>query len=413
MKISRLVPDDSGIVTWPTLSVSKKSVVTVGVFDGMHLGHQALLKRVKTLAAEQDAFSVVIMFDPRPGVIHQYALSHDGAEPRKGESLEDPLELMGIDERVRLMRQIGIDQVFIIGYSLAFAAKSYRFFLGQLVGKLGMRTLVLGADAAMGAGRAGDVKSIQTLAEATGVFELDVMDDLGPGYTRVPARIVSQQPKEEGEPTDPTVTMTKAELRAWSKAHNARRLRVWSSTNVRYLLSQGRIADANAILGHVHSIDGLVVHGEQRGRTLGFPTANMDVNTEGYVPADGVYAGWLVDLGEKAETSTDGEDASGVSAAPSVEARVAKGSPWRWPAAISIGTKETYVEQTGLNQRVVESYAVNDEWLDLYGHELRVEFEAFLRPQRRFDSSEELVEQLHKDVQSTKELTSDEGDAAE
>ncbi|MDN6234318.1 MAG: adenylyltransferase/cytidyltransferase family protein, partial [Bifidobacterium crudilactis] len=156
MKISRLVPDDSGIVTWPTLSVSKKSVVTVGVFDGMHLGHQALLKRVKTLAAEQDAFSVVIMFDPRPGVIHQYALSHDGAEPRKGESLEDPLELMGIDERVRLMRQIGIDQVFIIGYSLAFAAKSYRFFLGQLVGKLGMRTLVLGADAAMGAGRAGD-----------------------------------------------------------------------------------------------------------------------------------------------------------------------------------------------------------------------------------------------------------------
>lgn len=404
MKISRLVPDESGIVAWPTLSVSKKSVVTVGVFDGIHLGHQALLQRVKSLATQHDAFSVVIMFDPRPGVIHQYAAANHGVEPSRGEKLEDPLELMGVDERVRYMRQIGIDQVFIINYSMAFSAKSYRFFLGQLVGKLGMRTLVLGADAAMGAGRAGDVKAIDLLAQATGVFELDMMDDLGPGYTRVPEHIVPQSPEHEGEPTDPTETMTKAELRAWSKAHNARKVRVWSSTNVRYLLSRARIADANAVLGHAHSIDGLVVHGEQRGRTLGFPTANMDVAIEGYVPADGVYAGWLVDLGEY--TSDDaGTDQTTVSASPSLDARVAQGSPWRWPAAISIGTKETYIEQTGLNQRVVESYALNDDWLDLYGHRVRVEFTAFLRPQEKFNSSEELTAQLHRDVERTTALT--------
>jgi riboflavin kinase/FMN adenylyltransferase len=405
MKISRLVPDDSGIVAWPTLSVSKKSVLTVGVFDGMHLGHQALLKRVKSLATQHDAFSVVIMFDPRPGVIHQYAAAHGGLEPAGSEDLEDPLELMGVDERLRYMRQIGIDQVFIINYSMAFSAKSYRFFLGQLVGKLGMRTLVLGEDAAMGAGRAGDVKAIETLAQATGVFELDVLDDLGPGYTRVPERIVSQSPEDEGEPTDPTLGMTKAELRAWSKGHNARKVRIWSSTNVRYLLSQGRIADANAVLGHSHSIDGLVIHGEQRGRTLGFPTANMDTSIDGYVPADGVYAGWLVDLGDQASDGATSTQQTSVSAAPSLDARVAQGSPWRWPAAISIGTKQTYTDETGLTQRVVESYALNEDWLDLYGHSVRVEFTAFLRPQEKFASSEELAAQLQRDVEQTTALT--------
>ncbi|MFT8787746.1 MAG: riboflavin kinase [Bifidobacterium psychraerophilum] len=403
MKISRLVPDESGIIAWPTLSVSKKSVVTVGVFDGMHRGHQALLRRVKDLATQHESFSVVVMFDPRPGVIHQYAAAHGGAEAGDADQLDDSLELMGIDDRLRFMRQIGIDQVFIIRYTLAFSAKSYRFFLGQLVGKLGMRTLVLGKDAAMGAGRAGDVKAIDTLAQATGVFELDVMDDLGPGYTRVPSGIIPDPPAQAGEPEDPTAGMTKAEYRAWSKKHDAKQVRVWSSTNARYLLSQGRITAANEVLGHCHCIDGLVVRGEQRGRTLGFPTANLDVNITGYVPADGVYAGWLVDLGES--SGSESEDATRISAAPSMDARVAKGSPWRWAAAISIGTKQTYVEQTGLTERVVESYAISDDWLDLYGHTVRVEFATFLRPQVRFDGSEDLSEQLKRDVEQTRSLT--------
>lgn len=401
MRISRLTPDENGIVPWPTLSVSKKAVVTVGVFDGMHRGHTALIERVKALAEAQRAYSVVIMFDPRPGVIHRFVKDHHGLEPNADDLKYDPEALMSVDERAHRMAQLGIDHLLIVSYNMAFAAKSYRFFLGQLVGKVGMRTLVLGSDAEMGAGRSGNIDAIQRLAEATGVFELDVVGDVGPGYTRVPRKVEREAPSEAGEPTDPLEHMSKDQQRAWSKSHDAAKVRVWSSTNVRYLLSQGRIVDANEVLGHHHVIEGEVVHGEQRGRDLGFPTANLSEHVGGYIPVDGVYAGWLIDLGEHGKDFDEhiGEDKTAISEA-SVDARVSAGSPWRWPAAISIGTKETYEEQTGLRRRVVETYAMSDHWLDLYGHDVRIEFTNFLRPQAKFDSSEELVAQLKEDEQT-------------
>ena len=101
-------------------------------------------------------------------------------------------------------------------------------------------------------------------------------------------------PSEPGEPSDPLEGASKAERRAWSKKHQAKEVRTWSSTNVRYLLSQGRIKDADAILGHAHAVEGTVVHGEERGRTIGFPTANLSENVAGYLPVDGVYAGHIV-----------------------------------------------------------------------------------------------------------------------
>lgn len=401
MRISRLTPDESGIVPWPTLSVSKKAVVTVGVFDGMHRGHTALLERVKTLAEQQRAYSVVVMFDPRPGVVHHFVKEHQGLEPTAEDLAVDSQALMSVDERAHRMAQLGIDHLLIVSYSMAFAAKSYRFFLGQLVGKIGMRTLVLGSDAEMGSNRAGDIDAIQRLAEATGVFQLDVVEDVGPGYTRGPRTIVPQAPKEAGEPDDPLTHLNKDEQRAWSKSHDAAKVRVWSSTNVRFLLSQGRMVEANEVLGHNHVIEGKVVHGEQRGRDLGFPTANLGDPVGGYIPVDGVYAGWLIDLGEHVKDFGElaGEDTAAISQA-NVDARISPGSPWRWPAAISIGTKETYEEETGLQQRVVEAYAMSDHWLDLYDHDVRVEFTNFLRPQFKYDTSEELVAQLKKDEHS-------------
>ena len=333
MKITTLAPDASGLVEWPTLSADRKSVVTVGVFDGMHRGHQAVIRRAVELAKADKALSVVVMFDPRPGVVHAYAAAHDGQEP--GDGFRDPMALTSVDQRLRTLENLGVDHVLIVRYTLAFAAKSYRFFLGQMVGKLGMRTLVLGTDAAMGANRAGDVKAIGVLAQATGVFELEIVDDRGPGHVRVPADVTPQMPSEPGEPVDPTEGMTKAQLRAWSKKHQGREVRVWSSTNVRYLLAHGRIKAADEILGHAHAIEGTVVHGEERGRTIGFPTANLGSMIDGYIPVDGVYAGWLVDLGEK---SADGGEeagekpADGVSQqydASSVNARVAMQSPHR------------------------------------------------------------------------------------
>ena len=399
MNITRLTPDSTGLVAWPTLSDERKAVVTVGVFDGMHQGHQAVIGRVVELAKRHDAFSVVVLFDPRPASAHRYAAAHDGADMPA--DMHDPQTVSGVDDRLRRMRELGVDHVMLVRYTMAFAGKSFRFFLGQLVGKLGMRTLVLGSDAAMGKDRAGDVKAIATLAAATGVFELDVVDDRGPGTVRIPFDAQPQAPGEPGEPADPTAGMTKAELRAWSKKRQARLHRVWSSTNVRYLLSQGRIVAANDVLGHAHAIEGTVVHGEERGRTIGFPTANIDAaGADGYLPVDGVYAGWLVDMGAD-DAAADSFDA----AADDAASRLAADSRYRWPAAISIGTKPTFNEETGLADRVVEAYAIADDWLDLYGHRVRVEFAGFLRPQVRFDGVDALKDELARNVEETRRLT--------
>jgi cytidyltransferase-like protein len=246
MKTITLTPDASGMVDWPTLSNDKKSVVTIGSFDGMHQGHQAVIRRVAELAEQEQAFSVVVLFDPRPALVHAYAAKHDGQEPPAG--TPDTQALTSVNERLRAIDAIGVDYTLIVRYTMAFAAKSYRFFLGQMVGKLGMRTLVLGSDAAMGANRAGNVKAIENLALATGVFQLEVVDDFGPGLTRVPVNAKPVMPSEPGEPSDPLEGASKAERRAWSKKHQAKEVRTWSSTNVRYLLAHGRIQDANAIL---------------------------------------------------------------------------------------------------------------------------------------------------------------------
>lgn len=418
MDIKTLTPDDNGQVDWPALSPDRKAVVTVGVFDGMHQGHCAVIGKVVELARQTDSFAVVVLFDPRPGLVHRYVAEHDGAElPADAVDVE---ALTGTDQRLRIMRDLGVDVVLQVRYSLAFAAKSYRFFLGQMVGRVGMRTLVLGADAAMGNNREGTIKAIDTLAQATGVFELVVVDDRGPGEVRIPADARPEAPTEPGEPQDPTAGMTKAQLRAWSKRHQGRRTRAWSSTNVRYLLGHGRIKDANAILGRPHAVEGVVVHGEERGRTLGFPTANLGERLDGYLPVDGVYAGWLVDLGPEesfgSASEQAGPDAAGAEEPAAklhpyddrgVSARCAADSPYRWPAAISIGTKPTFSEQTGLHERVAEAYAITEDgsWLDLYGHRVRVEFAGFLHPMVRYDGVDQLIDALNSYVDQTRRLT--------
>lgn len=111
MKITTLAPDASGLVEWPTLSANRKSVVTVGVFDGMHRGHQAVIRRAVELAKADKAFSVVVMFDPRPGVVHAYAAAHDGQEP--GDGFRDSMALTSVDQRLRTLENLGVDHVLI------------------------------------------------------------------------------------------------------------------------------------------------------------------------------------------------------------------------------------------------------------------------------------------------------------
>lgn len=409
MNIIRLQPDITGTVDWPTLSTSKKSVITVGVFDGMHKGHQEVIRTVVERAKQERCFSVVIMFDPRPAFVHGYAAEHGGAEVP--EDVHDTQALTGVDERLRIMSAMHVDYVIIVDYNLEFAAKSYRFFLGQLVGKMGMRTLVLGEDARLGANREGTIAKIHMLSEGTGVFELVVLSDQG-GHVRVPDLALVPAPVDRGEPEDPLADMSNAERRAWTKSMQSKEVRRYSSTNVRYLLAQGRMRAASEILGRPHGVEGTVIHGEERGRAIGFPTANVEEPTDGYLPVDGVYAGWLIDLGPESDYEAtqrpfmEMDDASedGIShpySSGGVEHRLAPHSPYRWPAAISIGTKPTYSDKTGLHERVLEAYAITDDNPDLYGHRVRCEFVEFLRPQIKFDTTQELVDEMTDNVQET------------
>ncbi|MDD6462103.1 MAG: riboflavin kinase [Bifidobacteriaceae bacterium] len=425
MTIDWLVPDERGTVAWPALPDGKKGVLTIGSFDGMHQGHQAVLRRTVELAHELKAISVAVVLDPRPAAAHAYAAAHDGADAPAG--FHDPDALMPVERRLELIEALGIDRTFVVRYTMPFAKVSYVSFLGQMVGKVGMRTLVLGSDAQMGAGKQGDLKAIRNLALATGVFELEVVDDAGPGTTRIPFEWKPQMPAAPGEPADPLEGLNKAQRRTWSKKHHAHEARVWSSSNIRYMLANGRVRDVREALGRPHAVESVVVHGEQRGHTIGFPTANLGDPVHGYVPVDGVYSGWLVDFGMAQDgtdgavadatntASSDATDTASANAAATDAAAAPSASPNRhedavmvrkpvnrWPAAISVGTKETFSEATGLKERVVEAYACTKDWLELYGHDVRVEFGGFLRPQVKFAGEQELADQLAKDAEASR-----------
>lgn len=367
MKVSQVSPDESGIVRWPGTLGTRPSVVTIGVFDGMHRGHQALLRRVVEFAAKGQDWPMALVFDPSPKLVHSYADSHDMTEPSLSQVHHDPDQIMPLDERLRLMTQLGLEQAVVVRYTLAFAAKSYRFFLKQLTEQLAMRTLVLGRDAQMGAGRIGDIKAIGDLAD-TGLFDLEVVDDQGPGDCTLPN----------------------------ADSLERHRARAWSSSHLRQLILDGDVDAALDILGRPHMVQGTVVHGEQRGRRLGFPTANLAPDSQGMMPADGVYAGWLVDLGLPTDPMATSECREG---------RLAQGSPWRMPAAISIGTKETFLAPGEQMPRILEANAVRSDWVDLYGHRVRVEFLSRLRGQRRYAGEEPLKRQLVLDADRTLELT--------
>ena len=408
MKVIDIRPDANGMINWPTLSAERKAVVTIGVFDGMHKGHREVVCRTVELAHRHGAFSVVIMFDPRPSVVHANPDLYDDFGDFNTDLPEDSDALTSVRQRLRVLSELDVDHVVIVRYSLAFAAKSYRFFLGQLVGKLGMRALVLGSDAALGARRAGNIQAIRELSKATGVFELIEVEDLGPEDVRVPDPIVREVPKGSGEPEDPAEGMNKAEYRAWSKSMPNKKVRAWSSTNVRWMLATGRVKAAREILDQPHRVEGTVVHGDERGREIGFPTVNLGEKIEGYIPVDGVYAGWVVDLDSdnKNEMRPTKSTVPDVSVLRRDELHLGVHSPWRWPAAISIGTKPTF-NKDGEDEaeRTVEAYGLFDDWKDLYGHRVCIEFASFLRPQQAFDSVDELKNMLKANVEEVRAIT--------
>lgn len=214
------------------------SVVTLGNFDGVHRGHQAVLKLVVDTAKKHELTSVAVTFDPHPRLVHLP---------------EEPLvPIVSLPQKIQLLEDCELDATLVIHYTLDFATQSAEEFVQNiLVEALNARIVVVGADTRFGAGNTGDVYTLRRLGKIHD-FEVIEVDDVG-----------------ETER--------------------------WSSTWVRETLAKGNVAQASRILGRYHRVEGEIVHGHARGRELGFPTANFAADAQGMIPADGVYAGWFTD----------------------------------------------------------------------------------------------------------------------
>ena len=281
-----------------------RSVVTIGIFDGVHRGHQRIVQRALARAAELRLPAVGVTFDPLP----EFVLRPE----------EAPALLTTLDRRVELLGELGLDGVYVIDFTAEFSRESpAEFVQSVLVARLHAVDVVVGANFRFGRRAAGDLGTLRDLGLAAG-FMVDGIELAG-----------------GAEP--------------------------FSSSWIRERVAAGDVEGAADALGRPHRVEGVVVHGDHRGRELGYPTANLDVPADLAVPADGVYAGWL-----------DG-----------------------MAAAISIGTNPTF---GGIGRRV-EAYAIDRVGLELYGRLMSLDLVARLRPMVTFDDIGALTTQMAADVE--------------
>ena len=294
------------------------SVVTIGVYDGVHLGHRAVLRLVRDLADARGLSSICVTFDRHP------------AEVVRPESA--PLLLTDTRQKLELLDESGyLDACFVLRFDEARSTETAEEFVREvLVDGASARLVVVGADFHFGRGRGGNVPMLESQGAELG-FEV-----IGVGL-------------EAG--TDGTI---------------------YSSTAIRSLLQAGDVRGAAAQLGRRYELRGPVVDGDHRGRELGFPTANVAVGLRHSLPADGIYAGTLV-------------DAAGVERT----------------AAISLGRRPTFYEHAEMS--LLEAFVL--DWSgDLYGQEVRVRFTERLRGEERFESVDALVAQMHRDVEAARAI---------
>ncbi|MER3389303.1 MAG: bifunctional riboflavin kinase/FAD synthetase [Microcella sp.] len=289
------------------------SIVTIGKFDGVHRGHQAVLASLRDAAAGRR--TVVVTFDPHPLAVLRPELA--------------PPPLLSIDQRTEALLAAGVDLVLVLDFTPQFAALSpEQFVQSVLVGGLAASEVLVGADFRYGARGVGTVETLRDAGERDG-FTVALVDDVcEAGGRRV------------------------------------------SSTGIRADLEAGRIAEATEALGRPPRIRSLVVPGHQRGRDLGYPTANLAPGAEGYIPADGVYACWLHVGGE------------------------------RYGAAVSIGNNPTFGD---VLEKTVEAHAI-DVTLDLYGSIVELDVIEYIRPMRKFESGDALAAQMGLDELRIREV---------
>jgi riboflavin kinase / FMN adenylyltransferase len=281
--------------------------LALGNFDGVHLGHQALFAE----ARRQAPLAAALTFHPHPGKVLQPELA--------------PRLITLLPRKLELMEACGLGAVVVQPFTREYARHSPADFEASLLDELGARHLVVGSDFTYGAARAGNVDTLRRAAAARGA-QVHVV---------------------------PPVTVDGL---------------VASSSKVREYVLEGRVSAAALLLGRPFDLEGSVVAGQSRGRTLGFPTANVNTANE-LLPATGVYA---------------------------VRVRLAGEPTWR-PAVANIGVKPTF----GGSELSVEAHLLDFQG-DLYGRELRVQFLERLRAEQRFGSVAELVEQIRRDVEAAR-----------
>lgn len=291
----------------------ERAVVTIGVYDGLHLGHQAVIAHVRELAAERGGRSAVLTFDRHPATV---------VRPESAPQL-----LTDAEQRLELLAATGIDAAVVLPFDEERSAEPAAEFVEEvLVGCLQAEVVVVGEDFHFGHHREGNVDLLRKLGQVH-------------GFDVVPLALVTR-PDGVDEPV--------------------------SSTAIRRALAGGDVARAAAMLGRPFEARGTVVHGDQRGRLLGFPTANVEVWNRVCLPADGVYAGWYV--------RPDGRQHA---------------------CAINIGRRPTFYEHA--DHSLLEAHLLDFEG-DLYGERAKVRFVEFLRSERKFDGIEALVAQLRNDI---------------
>lgn len=289
-----------------------KKVLAVGIFDGVHAGHQQIINTAKIQGEV-----TVMTFDPHPTSV---------VAPER-----TPSQLMTVKDRIQLLKIAGATSVEVINFTKDFSLLSPDQFIEDiLVGRFGAEHVVIGENFNFGHKAQGTPKYLA---------------EVGPKYG-FGVSIVKLQ-----EDRGSTI----------------------SSTRIRSLIIDGQIERANELLTRLFYLKGQVVHGEKRGREIGYPTANLGLNPLATIPADGVYEGWL-------SVGTN-----------------------RWPAAISIGTNPTF---PGVRGRQVEAYAIDQKDLDLYDHEAKIEFGFRLRDTLKFEGLDALLKQMKKDCDQARELTS-------
>ena len=298
----------------PSQPPPSPTLLTIGNFDGVHLGHRALIEEMVRAARGKRSWAGLLAFDPHPLAVL---------------APERPLAfLTSPEERLELLGAYGLDFVVIHRFTLATARTPARKFVSALQERLRLAELWVGPDFTLGQRQEGDVAALQTLGEELG-FELHVMQ---------PFCLEGQSVR---------------------------------STRIRALLQQGSVHEAAGLLGRPYRLRGQVVSGAGRGRTLGFPTVNLEMEPGRVLPGDGIYAGW-VEVGDQ-----------------------------RYAAAINLGIRPTF--KTDEPQRTVEAYLLDFEG-QLYGQTVMLTFVERLRPESRFKSADELVEQIARDVIATRRV---------